>query len=123
MTGLWSELLEAAQDEVQQTIRALPDDLRHHAAGLAITYESFPGQALLDDGWDHDLLGMFIGDPIDGPEMSGAPRQIQLFLENLWDAAAGDRERFREEVRITLLHEFGHYLGLEEDDMEERGLL
>ena len=28
---------------------------------------------------------------------------------------------FREEVRITYLHELGHYLGLEEDEIEARG--
>jgi predicted Zn-dependent protease with MMP-like domain len=26
------------------------------------------------------------------------------------------------EIRITLLHEFGHYLGFEEEDMERLGL-
>jgi predicted Zn-dependent protease with MMP-like domain len=29
---------------------------------------------------------------------------------------------FREEVRITFLHELGHYLGLNEEDISERGL-
>jgi len=28
-----------------------------------------------------------------------------------------------EEVRITYLHEFGHFLGWEEHEMEQRGLL
>jgi predicted Zn-dependent protease with MMP-like domain len=30
--------------------------------------------------------------------------------------------RFRNEIRITYLHELGHYLGLDEDDLFERGL-
>jgi predicted Zn-dependent protease with MMP-like domain len=29
---------------------------------------------------------------------------------------------YREEVRITLLHEFGHFLGWNEEDLLERGL-
>ena len=50
------------------------------------------------------------------------PPQILLFLANLWDYADGDEALFREEVRTTYLHELGHYLGLDELDLEERGL-
>jgi len=56
------------------------------------------------------------------PEASPLPAQIILFLENLWDFAEEDEEFFREEVRTTYLHELGHYLGLNEIDLEERGL-
>ena len=38
------------------------------------------------------------------------------------EQAAGDIKTFREEVRKTLMHELGHYLGLDEDDLIERGL-
>jgi predicted Zn-dependent protease with MMP-like domain len=50
------------------------------------------------------------------------PSAIRLYIENLRDEAEDDPERFRREVRKTLLHELGHYLGLEEDDLEKRGL-
>ena len=33
-----------------------------------------------------------------------------------------DEEIFREEVHTTYLHELGHYLGLDEDDLFDRGL-
>ena len=88
-----------------------------------MTYESIPGEPLLEDGWDEDLLGMFVGDPVEASESSGAPRQILLFLENLWDFAEADPLIYREEVRITYIHEFGHYLGLDEAELEARGLL
>ena len=35
----------------------------------------------------------------------------------------GAEESFEEEVGITFMHELGHYLGLDEDDLDERGLL
>ena len=50
------------------------------------------------------------------------PPQIILFLGNIWELAEGDEESFCDEVRTTLLHELGHYLGLDEDDLTERGL-
>ena len=50
------------------------------------------------------------------------PSAIRLFIENLRDEAEDDPERFRQEVRTTLLHELGHYLGLDEDELERRNL-
>jgi len=50
------------------------------------------------------------------------PSQIILFLENLWDFAESDENVFCEEVHTTFLHELGHFLGLDEDDLTERGL-
>ena len=87
-----------------------------------MSYEPEPNAAILADEYDPDLLGLFIGPPLAEPEASPLPPQIILFLENLWDFAGEDEEIFREEVRITYLHELGHYLGLDEIDLEERGL-
>jgi predicted Zn-dependent protease with MMP-like domain len=50
------------------------------------------------------------------------PRRIILFLDNILEQADGDPAAFRAEVRDTLLHELGHYLGLDEDDLIDRGL-
>ena len=47
---------------------------------------------------------------------------IWLFLENIWDYAGRDTAAYREEVRVTYVHELGHYLGLDEDDLEVRDL-
>jgi predicted Zn-dependent protease with MMP-like domain len=51
------------------------------------------------------------------------PAQIILFLENIDEMVDGDEEEFRDEVRVTLIHELGHYLGLDEDELDRRGLL
>jgi predicted Zn-dependent protease with MMP-like domain len=50
------------------------------------------------------------------------PPQIILFRENIWDQAEQDEEWFLDEVHTTYLHELGHYLGLDEDELIERGL-
>lgn len=125
MPDHWNWLLETARDEVNAILATLPPDLAGPARTLPVTYESWPGDALIADGWDEDLLGMFVGDAVDvgDGESSPVPRQIILFLENLWDFAGGDEATYREEVRITYIHEFGHYLGLDEDELEARGLL
>jgi predicted Zn-dependent protease with MMP-like domain len=125
MSELWPTLLRIAQEEVAAARHRLPDDLRQHAETLAVTFEAEPAEDLLNEGLDQDLLGLFVGDPlaVGFQETSPTPRQIILFLENLWAFAEEEEELYREEVWITYIHEFGHYLGLDEEELEERGLL
>jgi predicted Zn-dependent protease with MMP-like domain len=119
----WKRLLDLAQTEVAQTIAELPSDLRSRAAALPVTYEHVPNRALLDDGIEPDTLGLFVGGDFVHEHDVPMPAQIILYLDNLWDMVEGDEEIYREEVRITFIHELGHYLGLDEDDLDERGLL
>lgn len=122
-TSKW--LIKVAQEEVADTVAALADDLREHAERVTVVYDPWPSEALIAEGWDEDLLGMFsgevMGSPMDGPPP--LPPQIFLFYENLWDFSDGDEAVFRSEIRVTYLHELGHSLGLDEDEIDERGLL
>ena len=119
----WERLLELARVEVAQTIAELPDDLRPRAAALPVTYERVPNRAIVEDGIEPDTLGLFVGGDFSHEEHVPIPAQIILYLENIWDMAEEDEEEFCDEVRITLIHELGHYLGLDEDELDERGLL
>jgi predicted Zn-dependent protease with MMP-like domain len=118
----WKELREAATAEVGAMLAALPKPLRERAAKLPVTFERFPNAGLLADGIEPDTLGLFTGAEFVEEEMVPMPPQIILFLENLLDFAGGDLEIFREEVRTTYLHELGHYLGLDEGELIDRGL-
>lgn len=119
----WNELLELARAEVAATIAELPDDLRPRAAALPVTYERVPGPAVVADGIEPDTLGLFVGGDFVHEEHVPMPAQIILYLENIRDMVEGDEDWFLEEVHITYIHELGHYLGLDEDELEERGLL
>ena len=120
----WDKLKRVAEAEITATLRALPSHLQARADRLPITLEPSPNNALVADHVEPDTLGLFVGEAFpDGEGMSmPIPPQIILFLENLWDFADGDETIYREEIRITLLHELGHYLGLDELDLEDRGL-
>jgi len=124
MSSHWSFVLALAEPEVNQTIQSLPSALRAKARQLPITFERRPGKALQEDGVESNTLGLFVGEPFSetGTTTAPLPAQIVLFLENIWDAVEGDQAGYRKEVRATLLHELGHYLGLDEIDLEERGL-
>ena len=114
-----------AKREVEALRLQLPREMARRAAEVPVVMLPRPTKAMVrDDGVDPDLLGLFVGPNCAEGVESGdpLPPEILLFLENLWDYADGDEELFREEVRVTYYHELGHYLGLEEDDLEDRGL-
>lgn len=121
---LWNRLLSVSEEEVERILRGLPRHLRQTAQAVTLAYESRPRAALVKDGIEPDTLGLFVGDAFAdaGQSLSPMPPEIILYLENLWDAAEASEEVFREEVRATYLHELGHYLGLDEDDLTQRGL-
>jgi predicted Zn-dependent protease with MMP-like domain len=116
-------LVKAAREVVAATLRELPAPLRETATPLPVLYEPWPNDAIVADGYDRDLLGLFVGETHAAGGGHDLPAQIILFIENLWDFAEGDEAVFREEVRTTYLHELGHYLGLDEEELDERGLL
>jgi predicted Zn-dependent protease with MMP-like domain len=120
----WQRLHALALEQVEATLAALPGPLRHRAAALPVTFERHPNAAHRRDGIEPDTLGLFVGPEFACEETTALPLppQIILFLENIWDLAEADEECFREEVHTTYLHELGHYLGLDEDDLFERGL-
>ena len=118
------ELTALAESTVSMIQRKLPDVLRSLAQGLPVVYHAWPSDEILGDEFDPDILGMFVGAP-HGLENAGSaevPPHILLFLENIWDCAEGDRVLFAREVKLTYLHELGHYLGWDEDEVAARGL-
>lgn len=120
----FDRLIALAAPVVGAAQRQLPPDLRALARGVAVHYEKVPSADVIAEGFEPDILGLFTGTPhgMDLAQDNPAPPQILLYLESLWDFAEGDAEIFREEVRLTYLHELGHYLGWDEDEVAARGL-
>lgn len=116
------ERLRLATDIVAATQRRLPPAIRPLAEGVPVHFEAVPTADLLEDGLEPDILGLFSGEPHGETSDHPLPAQIHLFLDNLWDYAEADAAIFRDEVRLTYLHELGHYLGWDEDEIAERGL-
>jgi len=122
-TTSWDHLESLARREVAAVLRGLPGPLRARAAAVNVSYETGSGQSPAAEGLGDDLLGLFVGPDFASEEAHGLlPPRIILFLESLWDYCEGDEAGYCEEVRTTYLHELGHYLGLDEDEVEERGL-
>lgn len=124
MPSSWDHLKKLALAEVEATLAALPAPLRERAVALPVTFERVPNADFVAEGIEPDTLGVFTGPAFADEELSASPLppQIILFLENLWDFAEEDEDIFRDEVHTTYLHELGHYLGLDEDELFDRGL-
>lgn len=121
----FSRLSALAQQVVTAAQRRLPAEVKEHAAAVPVCFEPVPNQGILDEGWEPDILGLFVGHEHGGElrdDPAPLPPQILLFLENIWDYAEGDEEIYRDEVKLTYLHELGHYLGWDEDEIARRGL-
>ena len=121
----YSRLEQWAEREVRDLWRKLSPEVARHADGIPVVCFPAPTREMVEDeGLEPDLLGLFVGPALDEAEGldDPLPPEILLFLENLWDYAEEDPGIFREEVRRTYLHELGHYLGLEENDMAPRDL-
>jgi len=113
-----------AEKVVARTQSKLPTEVRFLAEKLPVSYHDWPDEALLGDEFEDDILGLFVGNHhgLESGSDNSVPPQVFLFLENIFDEAEGELSRFDEEVRLTYLHELGHYLGWDEDDVEARGL-
>ncbi|MFF1573280.1 metallopeptidase family protein [Leifsonia sp. NPDC058292] len=69
------------------------------------------------------LFGLYSGHPLTGRGFYGfgeLPDRITLYKNNLAGASA-DRDELRARVRVTLVHEIGHYFGLDDARLQELG--
>jgi len=117
-------LESVASAVVERTLRRLPEPIREAAEQCSVEVTLMQHCLRAGEDLEQDLLGRFEGrtHADEASEMIADIPRIRLFLDNLWDYAEHNRETFREEVRITLLHELGHFLGLDEAGVAALGL-
>lgn len=111
-------------DVAERALGELPDRARDLLRDVPIVIAERPSSEDVKAGMDPRLLGMFEGTPYPEAGPGGPVAQlarILLFRRNL-EIAAQDADHLREEIRTTLIHETGHFFGLDEDDLEAVGL-
>ena len=110
-----------ADEEVQAVLEAIPEPLQEAAETVAVLIEESPDDRVVSEGFGEDLLGLFSGPGAADSDAWPEASEIRLYVDNLVEFAGEDEAVFRQEVRVTLLHELGHFLGLDEDDVALRG--
>lgn len=117
-------LSRAAFDKaVLEAISRLPDDFRDRmkASGIEIFVRDLPEKDLYaKEGLSLLVLGMFVGHPIferrDSDPWSQFPPHVVLFQRNI-ERVCRTREDLILEIEVTVLHEVGHFFGLEEEEL------
>jgi predicted Zn-dependent protease with MMP-like domain len=112
------------EEYITQALELLPDEFRGRMDNVAISVEPYPTPYDLRSVGvknKRHLLGIFRGIPFNSvsPFYSGPvmPSEIVLFQKNI-EAIAETEQDLIEEIRITLLHEIGHYFGMSDEELE-----
>ncbi len=115
---------EAFDAVVERSIENLPPALREFLRNVPVLVEDFPSRRVVsEDNVSPQILGLFVGTPHQEKtsiSVATTPDQILLFKKNL-EKVATSEEELTEEIRKTVLHEVGHYLGFGEEDLAELG--
>lgn len=99
-----------------EELDALPDAIVERLENVAFVIEDEP-----DDG--EDLLGRYEGVDLTERDRYGfgeLPDRIVLYRLALQETAGSENE-LRAEIRTTLIHEIGHFHGLDDDQLHELG--
>jgi predicted Zn-dependent protease with MMP-like domain len=112
------------REENSRVLKSLSPDLRAMAEKVTIVIADRPSPRERDGDSGDDLLGLYEGISLTDrhvDDMEAVADQITLFRFPLMDLCDTAKE-LRKEIRITIIHELGHYFGFEEGELEERGL-
>ena len=106
---------------VEEALASLPESFRRYLENIVVTVEEEPAEEdydELDVPEQDELFGVFRGVPYfdRGTAASHLPAQIAIFRGPILRSCATRGEAVRE-IRDTVVHEIGHMLGLDDDEM------
>lgn len=120
-------MMRMSRDEfervVSKALDGLPEEVAPYLENIAVVVEDEPTEdELLDAGLDPEtetLFGLYQGMAL--PDRGGTygnvlPDRIVIYRLPLLDECQ-DRKELIQEIQDTVVHEIGHYFGLEEEDL------
>ena len=108
---------------VARAVRRIPERFRDEMRNVAVVVEDAPSEALLDEMGivpPDSLYGLYQGIPLPEREWSHGntlPDRITIYQQPIVEDGVDDGEIIRIIVE-TVIHEFGHYFGLSEEEIE-----
>jgi predicted Zn-dependent protease with MMP-like domain len=115
----FEDLVDRALDGIPMPFAAALDEV-----AIVIADEPSPEQRRENDlGPDDDLYGLYDGTPRTawGADLVPYPNTITIFRLPL-EEDFPDPLDLEDEVRITVIHELAHHLGIDDDRLEELGV-
>jgi predicted Zn-dependent protease with MMP-like domain len=109
---------------LDKVLASLPQVIREAVLEVPVMVEPKPTPEVAENEpvINPEILGLFVGVSVgDKLGASGYGNVVLLFQRNL-ERAGRNRQEVSKEMKITLLHEYGHYLGFDEEELEHLGL-
>jgi predicted Zn-dependent protease with MMP-like domain len=108
---------------VEEALDSLPQEFRSHIGNVAVLVEDMPpNQPSPQSGSQRGLLlGLFHGVPTTKKsifDLPMGPDYIVLYQKNIEAVCSGEAE-VREQIRLTVIHELGHYFGMDENQLKD----
>ena len=108
---------------VEEALDSLPQEFRSRIQNVAVLVEDVPpNQPSPEPGQQRRLLlGVFHGVPTTKKstfDLSTGPDHIVLYQKNI-EAVCSTEAEVREQIRLTVIHELGHYFGLDEEQLKD----
>ena len=102
-------------DHVRAALDELPPNIAAALRNVAVVVED-------ENPEDPDLLGLYHGVPLpERGDMAGMPPDTISIYRVPLEESYPDPGELQEEIRVTVLHELGHYFGLDEDQIAALG--
>jgi predicted Zn-dependent protease with MMP-like domain len=114
---------------VAEELDRLPRRFRKRIQNVAVLVEDYPPEEqprrlrprALGPGPRTLRLGVFVGVPTTRKsvfDLSTGPDHIVLYQKNI-EAICQNERQIREQIRRTVIHEFGHYFGMDEEQLRD----
>ena len=108
---------------VEEVLDSLPEEFRSRIRNVAVLVEDIPpNQPLPQSGQQRRLLlGLFHGVPTTKKsifDLPTGPDHVVLYQKNI-EAVCSSEAEVREQIRRTVIHELGHYFGMDESQLKD----
>ena len=120
---MWSMKREDFTKVVEETLDSLPKEFRRRVRNVAVLVEDLPpDEESSAPGQPKRLrLGLFHGVPMTKKgvfSLPGEPDHVVLYQKNI-EAVCSSEAEVREQIRLTVMHELGHYFGMTEEQLSD----
>jgi predicted Zn-dependent protease with MMP-like domain len=112
---------EAFAKVMQDVLDSLPEEFRSRIRNVAVLVEDFPPSQTPSRHPKKLLLGLFHGVPLTKKsvfDLPTGPDYVVLYQKNI-EAVCSTEAEIRDQIRRTVIHEFGHYFGMDEDQLKD----
>ena len=108
---------------VEKALDSLPQEFRSRIRNVAVLVEDMPSNQPSPQSGQRRrlLLGVFHGVPTTKKsifDLPSGPDHIVLYQKNI-EAVCSSETEVREQIRLTVIHELGHYFGMDENQLKD----